>query len=753
MKGIEDTPELSSREQEQIEKIFERLKTTANIVGGDFGMEVKLGQPGQGSFFNSEEVSITFDPNHILENPEQAEVIAIHEGSHRAISRGPVEIGLKREEIPKIFDDIGFNLLYQTLEDNAVNTWAGNCFEYGRDVLQKRYENDFKILDTQGGFIGSDMPGVRALIQGLGRIPKFLHYGTEARRWWLKGEIAQGIDPQVKDCLEKTIKDFERAYKEIPGAHPNEREVVRLAKKRFIDTRTNVWPEYKKLVDEDISEEKLRQMLKEELEKIIEELQSEPQRNSSSPLDELPPELRKELAEKIQQALEDFEDEKQKGEQGQDGEDSEDGEPQSGEKDGDSRQSDDGGKDGTGDGQDAKIEDSQSDNSEKIAEDNEKPKQGSNSGGQEINNEQPTIPIDKFSKELMQALKKIFDQLPQERKDRLVRQAIEELAKIEDAVNEAIKAQLSEDTAPTHEEIEIDREKSDQEKEEEKKRQEQEKDRKKSAAELEKTIESQLTEYDRYYREVAPIVNDLFNRAERIFQPNKQPRWQKGYPSGGRLDLQAAREFERDRSKYTGLWEQKTIPQKRDYRFVILVDMSGSMRESGDGIPQGPIKIQETFKGVIVLSEVLNKLRIDNEVMGFTTNLPNSHRVYKKFEEVLDDSVRDRMARMLWEGGDFTPTDEATTIASQLLEKRGVKNQFLVTLTDGQPDDPIGTKMVISKIRETTNQKLIGIGLGADTQFVGEFYPASVVLPDISQFSQKIADLFEEMIRNPEKYK
>ncbi len=50
MKGIENTPELSSAEQEQIGKILERLKTTANIIGGDFGMEVKLGEPGQGSF-------------------------------------------------------------------------------------------------------------------------------------------------------------------------------------------------------------------------------------------------------------------------------------------------------------------------------------------------------------------------------------------------------------------------------------------------------------------------------------------------------------------------------------------------------------------------------------------------------------------------------------------------------------------------------------------------------------------------------
>lgn len=759
MKGIENTPELSSAEQEQIGKILERLKTTANIIGGDFGMEVKLGEPGQGSFFNTEEVSITFDPNHILKDSEQAEVIAIHEGSHRAISRGPTEIGLKREEIPKIFDNIGFNLLYQTLEDNAVNTWAGNCFEYGRDVLQRRYENDFQVLDTRGGFIGSDNPQVRALLQRLGRIPKFLHYGTEARRWWLKGELAPKLDQQVRDCLEKTIRDFERAYKEIPGAHPSEKEVIKLAKKRFVDTYTKVWPEYKKLVDEDISDEKLRQMLKEDLEKLVEELQNDPQSGSGkSPLDELPPELRKELAEKIQRAMEDFENEQQSEEQGQGEGDSEESEPQSGENGGGPKRGDDGDEGESAEKQEAEGEGgaSQPTEGEEMSQPSEKSQEGANGGGEETDEKEQIIPIDKFSEKLKQALKEIFDKLPQEKKDQLVKQAMEELARIEDAISEAMKSQLSEDITPTHEEIEIDREKSDQEKEEEKKRQEQEKEREKSATELEKTIEAQLTEYDRYYKEVAPIVNDLFNRAERIFQPNKQPRWQKGYLSGGRLDLQAAREFERDRSKYTGLWEQKTIPQKRDYRFVILVDMSGSMQDrdiNDDGAPFGPTKIQETFKGVIVLSEVLNKLRIDNEVIGFTTNFPDSHRVYKKFEEVLDGSIRDKMTRMLWEGGDFTPTDEATAMASKLLEKKGVRNQFLVTLTDGQPDSAQDTKMVIAKIRETTNQKLIGIGLGANTRFVGEFYPASVVLPDISQFSQKIADLFEEMIRNPEKYK
>ncbi|MGC9031778.1 MAG: hypothetical protein ACP5H7_03390, partial [Minisyncoccia bacterium] len=93
------------------EKDWKTLEIITKRVGGDFGMKVKLGEPGGGSFFNPEDGSITFDPLHIRENPELAKFVAGHEGSHRAITPGPREIGLSPEEIRELYSQIGFGYL------------------------------------------------------------------------------------------------------------------------------------------------------------------------------------------------------------------------------------------------------------------------------------------------------------------------------------------------------------------------------------------------------------------------------------------------------------------------------------------------------------------------------------------------------------------------------------------------------------------------------------------------------------------
>lgn len=752
---MESNPSPSNPQQEKLNEIVERLKTTANIVGGDFGMKVQLGQAGKGSYFNTQEVSITFDPRHILEDPELVELVAVHEGAHRAVSRGPEVIGLKKEEIPQIFDQIGFDFLYQSIEDNAANSWASNRFDYGKELIQKHYRKNIEAADqSEGAFFGTDSPEVRSMVRMLGHTPKFMHYGTEVRRWWIEGKLKDKLDPDLRSCLEKTIQAFENAYKRLPGAHPKEKEVRQKAKERFTNMYSNVWPEYKKLVDQDISEEKLAEMVKEELEKMQQELE-----NQQSPLNDLPPDLRDELEQKIQQATKEFE-KQQEQEQKEKEENAEE----------------EGDENTEGEDQETKEEGRPGKTSQREDGESEGKEEGESESTGKEQKEPKVVPLDKLSKELIRALQKIFDKLPQEQKDKLIQQAKKKLAELEDAISKELQSKLSEENAPTHTEIVAIQ--AEQKAKEEKQENEQmekeieEMERNERAEELGKKIESQLTEYDRYYKEVREIVDDLYDKVERIFQPNRQPRWQKGHPSGGRLDLQAAREFERDPSKYTGLWERKTIPQKRDYRFITLVDLSGSMEQPAKNIDPNdprfqswdpgfdleayqklPTKLQETFKGVIVLTEVLNKLRIENEVIGFTTGFPGNYKIYKKFEDILNNDMRTKITSMLHERHSYTPTHDATRAASGLLEKKGVKNQFLVTLTDGTPDDPLQTKEVIANIRKNTSQKLMGIGLGAGTEFVGEYYPASLVLPDVSQLSDKLAKLFEEMIRNPEKYK
>jgi hypothetical protein len=91
------------------------------------------------------------------------------------------------------------------------------------------------------------------------------------------------------------------------------------------------------------------------------------------------------------------------------------------------------------------------------------------------------------------------------------------------------------------------------------------------------------------------------------------------------------------------------------------------------------------------------------------------------------------------------------------------KDNFLITLTDGQPDNPESLKQELAKIIKERKVRLVGIGLGPDTEFVKDFYEAAFSLEKIKvteeerrqgqkDFAETFADLLEDMIKHPERY-
>lgn len=232
--------------------------------------------------------------------------------------------------------------------------------------------------------------------------------------------------------------------------------------------------------------------------------------------------------------------------------------------------------------------------------------------------------------------------------------------------------------------------------------------------------------------------------------PERHPKWRKGYPTGPRLDLEKAMQAEADPRYLEKIWQRKTIPKKFDYRFSLLVDLSGSM---------GGEKIEETFKGVVVLAEVLEKLGIQYEILGFS----NESKIFKEWQEKLDKKSREYLSQMKSLGGGGTATTEATQEAYQELSKNLGKDNFLVTLTDGQPNNSESLKQELEKITKEGKVKLVGIGLGSGTEFVKDYYKAAISLKRMKiseqerrqgkkDFTEAFADLLEDMIRYPEEY-
>jgi len=753
------------------EKDWQTLKIISQRVGGDFRMEVRLGEPGGGSFFNPEDGSITFDPLHIKENPELAKFVAGHEGSHRAITPHPKELGLSLEKIRELYSQIGFGYLQNAIEDPAVNDWMRERFPGLKPYIEKTYDQQFKeenvVLST---------PEVQRIAVQFGYWPKFAQYGSEIIRDWHQKRFSQKLDSAVEKALQRTIEYARKSRTTIPNPERLERkEVIQTAQERFRINTEYIWPEVRKLVEMDLRTEEKRQMAKEfrqkqkELEQKRKEMkqaqkegnkqkQEELQREIEGLEKELDPfnglseDVKKEFQEQIDKAIQEAT-EKLNKEIEKKQKQIEEARKRQEELEKEIQELEEKVKSAQGKEKEELEKQIQEKKAEKLVQ--EMKQQQAEKELKEIQDALDNIqsgqeipyPEDKLSEKTKKELEKLFNKLPRQKQEELKYRAQRQLEDFEDKLNEELEGKLNEDKPESHKER---REREAREKEAERKEKDTEKEREEIEKKLERLRRERMTEYDKAYEEVVDIINPLYLRLKKFFLPERHPKWQKGYPTGSRLDLEKAMQAEADPRYFEKIWERKTIPHKFDYRFSILVDLSGSM--------QGQ-KIEETFKGLVVLIEVLERLGIQYEVIGFS----DSSKIFKQWKEKLRKESRDKLAEMKNWGGGGTETTKATQNAYQELLKNLGKDNFLITLTDGQPNDSEGLKRELAEIIQDKKVKLVGIGLGPDTEFVKDFYKAAFSLEKLKvseeerrqgqkDFAETFADLLEDMIRHPEKY-
>lgn len=788
------------KSEEEIEKIeipeeeWKALEIIAKRVGGDFGMKVKQGPPfleeynpltGKKekifytAFFDKEKKEITINPLWVKENPKKAKRTAAHEGAHRAITRGLHEIGLSEEQIEKFYtpEYIGFSSFQNiALEDPRVDNWDSQKFPGLRELNKEKWDED--LSKENAVFI---TPEVDLIISKLGRYPRYAEAASELVRFWHTGKYSKELKPEIKKFLQRVQEHATRYQQNFPSAEKSltEKEVIKKAQECFEIYHEDIWPEVKKLVEMDLKTEQNRQMLKdfrkmqkeleqkrkemekakergdakkqEELQKEIEEL-----KNQLDPFNELPEDVKKELqkqidkairetAEKLNKEIEEKQKQIEKAKKRQEKLDKEIKDLKEKLKKASGREKEELEKQL----QEKKAEKLAQEMKQKQAE--KKLKDIQNTLEQIQSGKEMPYPEDKLSEKTKQELEKLFQKLPQSKKEEYREKAQKELEDFEDALNEELQGKLNEDNLETHKERR-EREKREKEKEEERKKAEEE--RKRLEKKLEEMRREKMTEYDKAYEEVADVINSLYLRLKKFFLPKRHPKWQKGYPTGQRIDLEKAMQAEADPRYLEKIWERKTLPRKFDYRFSILVDVSGSMKGE---------KIEETFKGMVVLAEVLERLGIPYEIIGFH----NKVKQYKKWNEKLNKEKRKELEELKFKPSEIgtTHTDEATKVAMEDIEKNKGKNNFILTLTDGEPYPSEHGRRLRDILKEAKNKniKVVGVGLGPDTEFVRDYYPASLSLPNIKpteeqkkegqkDFAEAFADLLEDMIKHPEKY-
>ena len=259
--------------------------------------------------------------------------------------------------------------------------------------------------------------------------------------------------------------------------------------------------------------------------------------------------------------------------------------------------------------------------------------------------------------------------------------------------------------------------------------------------------------YEKYRNEVLDVINTLENDLREIFTLRRAHKWETGHKSGKKIDIKR-----RIQEKAKGVspiqsraWERREAPHEKDYAISLLVDLSGSMQRGE--------KITETFKAVIALSEVLNRLSIHTEILGFNDRLYE----YQNFGDAFSRETRETMGGMLAEVENFGTSgrekasynDDGWAVgeASNRLEGQQASEKFLIVLSDGKPEpspahnsENYDLVKTVQRITKETDQYIVGLGIGSDTEHVKNYYPNNLASVRVEEMASALADVILDAV-------
>ncbi|HQU07543.1 MAG TPA: VWA domain-containing protein [Candidatus Paceibacterota bacterium] len=651
------------------------LSSLGYFIGKDFDMPILLNKPGAGWHWNFKENHIKIDPKDLLEKSlDYLRFVISHEGGHRRISR--------TDFIPEeVWQQPGFSFMMNAVEDPRDNNFVAEAYPKFREQMNVAY-----TLDTQ-----FEEEAKSAAKTKLGTVPRFLQAGHEYIKQWFNEAngkpfvIDESLPEDVRAAVEKTLTAAQESWWRYPSkdeADKSEKLISQYAEASYRINLEKIWPEFKKLVDEDVKDQQTKK------------------------------------------ALDDMQKSQEPQEPGE-GEVGEKGEPQQ------------------GNGIPQELKDKLT--PEEAQELGEKMEAAQGEGG-----EPSTIDPASLSPELKKKIEEYVESLPQDVKDELEHRAKEAIRELEEEINKAIRAKIAEDKEGRPESPEQTTPAETPSKPSEHPADEPD------VSGVRDTLESLLAPspeaYDTVMREVLPLINRLENDLREIFVARQARAWDSGHKFGKKIDLKRRiQEKAKDVSAFESrAWQKREAPSEKDYAITLLVDLSGSMRGT---------KITETFKAVVVLAEVLNALSIKTEILGFNDRIHD----FQDFGVRLTDASRREMGAMLEEVDSsrarYNDDGWALKEASARLARENAEEKFLIALSDGIPAESgahsgaeFDLHKVVKEILETTDQKLVGLGIGSGTEHVSGYYPHSLADVPVKEMAEKLADLIRDVIANYEDF-
>lgn len=232
-------------------------------------------------------------------------------------------------------------------------------------------------------------------------------------------------------------------------------------------------------------------------------------------------------------------------------------------------------------------------------------------------------------------------------------------------------------------------------------------------------------DYEAYYEQIKGSINTSAHRFSRVLKDNAYDRLGGRFKSG---ELNQKRLY-KSRLNEQRLFQRKIVRQNKDYAFSVMLDCSGSM--SGTAI-------EESMKGIALLSEVFNKTHIPFEVCFFSTR----HVFGKRFQENFSRRKMSQEATKVWNGGTtiIPPFKESI----EALARHKARKKVMITLTDGEVsgNEENQCRELIHKNKDIL---CYGIGIGANLDKI--FESNFISIEDANEISTRFMAILKRHIK------
>lgn len=219
----------------------------------------------------------------------------------------------------------------------------------------------------------------------------------------------------------------------------------------------------------------------------------------------------------------------------------------------------------------------------------------------------------------------------------------------------------------------------------------------------------------------------------RWFQVHGRTRYRHGCPWGSRLNLTAAMRFEADPRLYDQLWSRPLLPNQIDPHFSVVIDRSGSMRGK---------KIEHSFHGAVLLSEVCRRVGLPLSVYSFGSNA----ECLLHHDDPLSTSVCAKLGSLPNSAAGGTNLTAALEMVIKDIGAASFRDRFVFVISDGIPDDVESVRGLVTSLADD-GVSVVGLGLGPETLQLRNLIPVSKANMTADELPSALATLLVRSFR------